>query len=156
MNQAVIDMLNEGRARELLAVSQYLAQHYELADQMFNKLATTMKDVGIQEMKHAEAFAERVLFLGGTPTEHPHEPAKRGLSIEDMLRASIDLEVEAINLYNKNARLCAEEGDNVSRRLFQKLAEEEEEHLDMFQTTLDLINKLGASYLATLVEGGSD
>jgi bacterioferritin len=156
MNQAVIDMLNEGRKRELLAVAQYLAQHYELADQMYNKLATRMKKIGIQEMKHAEDFAERILFLGGKPADKPNVPAKRGQTIEQMLETSIELEDEAVKMYNESARKCAEEGDFVSRDLFERLAGEEEEHLDEFQNTRDHVNNLGAAYLATLIEGGAD
>lgn len=156
MNQAVIDMLNEGRKRELLAVAQYLAQHYELADQMYNRLATRMKKIGIQEMGHAEGFAERILFLGGKPADKPNIPAKRGLSIEEMLKESINLEDEAVKMYNESALKCAEQGDQVSRQLFERLAAEEEEHLDEFQNTLDHVNNLGASYLATLIDGGAD
>ncbi|MHB1006534.1 MAG: ferritin-like domain-containing protein [Chloroflexota bacterium] len=156
MNQKVIDMLNEGRQRELLAVQQYLAQHYELADQMYGKLAERMKKTGIQEMKHAETFAERILFLGGTPANKPNIPAKRGLTIPEMLDASIDLEVEAVNMYNAHAHSCEAEGDFVSMHLFESLAGEEEGHLDEFQNTKDFVDKLGAPYLATLTGNPGD
>ncbi len=156
MNQKVIDMLNQGRERELLAVQQYLAQHYELADQMYGKLADRMKKIGIQEMKHAEAFAERILFLGGVPANKPNVPAKRGLSIPEMLDASIQLEDEAVQMYNANARKCEAEGDFVSMHLFEDLAGQEEGHLDEFQNTKDFVDKLGAPYLATLTGGPGD
>ncbi|MCK7485212.1 MAG: manganese catalase family protein [Bacillus subtilis] len=65
MSKKVIDLLNEARARELSAITQYMAQHYELEDQDYGKLAKVMKEIGIQEMKHAEALAERILFLKG-------------------------------------------------------------------------------------------
>ena len=71
MSKKVIDLLNAGRARELTAISQYLIQHYELEDKDFGKLGKKMKEIGIQEMKHAEALAERILFLKGTPTLKP-------------------------------------------------------------------------------------
>jgi len=63
MSQKVIDLLNAARARELTAISQYMIQHYELEDTDFGKLAKRMKEIAIQEMKHAEALAERILFL---------------------------------------------------------------------------------------------
>ena len=68
MSQKVIDLLNQARARELTAITQYMAQHYELEDSDFGKLAGKLKEIGIQEMKHAEQLAERILFLNGEPT----------------------------------------------------------------------------------------
>ena len=62
MSKTVIDMLNDGRQRELLAISQYMVQHYELDDTDYGKLAARLKDIAIVEMKHAEALAERILF----------------------------------------------------------------------------------------------
>ncbi|MGB9628229.1 MAG: ferritin-like domain-containing protein, partial [Thermodesulfobacteriota bacterium] len=67
MNQKVIDLLNKARSRELSAIAQYMEHHYELEDQDFGKLATKLKEIAIQEMKHAEKLAERILFLNGEP-----------------------------------------------------------------------------------------
>jgi bacterioferritin len=141
----------------LLAVAQYLAQHYELADQMYDKLAARMKKIGIQEMRHAEGFAERILFLGGKPADKPNVPAKRGQTVEQMLQTSIELEEEAVRMYNESAQRCAEQGDHVSKQMFERLAGEEEEHVDEFQNTLQLVQNLGAPYLASLAgPGGAD
>ncbi len=71
MSQKVFDLLNAARSRELTAISQYMVQHYELEDKDFGKLGKKMKEVAIQEMKHAEALAERILFLKGEPTTKP-------------------------------------------------------------------------------------
>ena len=65
MSKKVIGLLNEARSRELTAISQYMAQHYELEDSDFGKLASKFKEVAITEMKHAEKLAERILFLKG-------------------------------------------------------------------------------------------
>lgn len=152
MSKTVIDLLNDGRQRELLAISQYMIQHYELEDTDYGKLAARVKEIAIVEMKHAEALAERILFLNGTPTTTPETEAKKGLSIPEMLKVDIGLEDEAIKMYNASANACAEAGDNVSKQLFESLLDAEENHLDEFQTTLDHVEKLGASYLATLME----
>ncbi len=150
MNEKVIDLLNEARARELTAIVQYMAQHYELEDARFGKLAERLKAIGIQEMRHAEALAERILFLGGVPISKPSGETKKKEEIPAILRTDIALEEQAVTMYNHAAGICAHEGDNVSRHLFEKLAAEEEEHLDEFENTADHVERLGAAYLATL------
>lgn len=150
MNEKVVGVLNEARGRELAAIVQYMAQHYELEDAQFGKLAERMKKIAIEEMRHAERLAERILFLGGVPTTKMDGQIKKQEEIPAMLQTNIALEQDAVALYNRSARLCAEEGDNVSRNLFEKLAAEEEEHLSEFENTADHIKKLGPAYLATL------
>lgn len=71
MSDKVIELLNAARSSELTAIAQYMAQHYELEDQDFGKLASKFKEIAITEMKHAEKLAERILFLKGTPTSAP-------------------------------------------------------------------------------------
>jgi len=149
-SKKVIDLLNAGRARELSAILQYLAQHYELESDDYGKLAKVMKDTGITEMKHAEALAERILFLGGTPTSKPDAEAKKGQKIADMIATDIRLEEDAVKLYNEAAVACAEALDHVSKDIFEKLLADENEHLDIFMNIRDHIARLGDHYLATL------
>ncbi len=150
MRDKVIEMLNEARARELHAISQYMIQHYELEDSDFDKLASKLKEIGIVEMKHAEKLAERILFLGGTPTTQPSAQAKKGLEIVEMLKVDVELEQSAVDMYNDFANKCAQEGDNISKAIFEELLADEEEHVDDFQNILDHVEKLGNAYLATL------
>ena len=150
MNKKVVDLLNEARSRELTAITQYMAQHYDLEDQDYGKLAKVMKDIGIQEMKHAEALAERILFLKGTPTSKPDAVAKKGEDIPAMLATDMALETQAIKMYNEAALVCAQEKDQISKQLFEKLLGEEEEHLNQFENIKDHVEKLGAAYIATL------
>jgi bacterioferritin len=150
MSQKVIDLLNAARARELSAITQYMIQHYELEDSDFGKLASRIKEIGIQEMKHAEDLAERILFLNGEPTTKPDAVAKKGQEIAKMLETDAALESQAIKMYNQAALTCGQEKDHISKQLFEKLLGEEEEHLDIFQNLKDHVDKLGAAYLTTL------
>ena len=150
MSQKVIEWLNQARARELGAITQYMAQHYELEDQDFGKLAAKLKEIAIQEMKHAEKLAERILFLRGVPTSKPDGTSKKTQEIPDMLVTDIGLESEAIKMYNEAALICASEKDQISKDLFEELLKDEEGHLDLFENMKDHIDKMGASYLATL------
>ena len=151
MSQKIIDLLNQARSRELSAITQYMAQHYELEDADYGKLAKKLKEIGIQEMKHAEALAERILFLKGTPTSKPDEIAKKGQKIEEMLATDIALETQAIKMYNEAALVCAQEKDQISKQLFEKLLGEEEGHFNDFENIKAHVEKMGSAYLATLV-----
>jgi bacterioferritin len=150
MSQKVIEWLNQARAKELGAITQYMAQHYELEDQDFGKLAAKLKEIAIQEMKHAEKLAERILFLKGVPTSKPDGTPKKGQEIPEMLVTDIGLESEAIKMYNEASVICAAEKDQISKDLFEELLKDEEGHLDLFENKKDHVDKMGASYLATL------
>jgi len=150
MSQKVIDLLNKARMRELSAIAQYMAHHYELEDQDFGKLAAKLKEIAIQEMKHAEKLAERILFLKGEPTSKPDMVAKKGQKIPDMLTTDIGLEAQAVKMYNEASVVCSAEKDQISKELFEDLLKDEEEHLNTFENIKAHIDKLGAAYLATL------
>lgn len=150
MSKKVIELLNEARSRELTAISQYMAQHYELEDQDFGKLGSKFKEIAITEMKHAEKLAERILFLKGEPTSKPDGIPKKGQTIEEMLKTNMELEDQAIKMYNEAATICAAEKDQISKELFEELLKDEEDHFNYFENVKDHVQKLGASYLATL------
>jgi bacterioferritin len=150
MSKKVIDLLNQARSRELTAISQYMAQHYELEDQDFGKLASKLKEIAIQEMKHAEKLAERILFLNGEPTSKPDGLPKKGQKIQDMLTVDMGLETQAIKMYNDASVVCAAEKDQISKELFEELLKDEEDHLNIFENIKDHVEKLGQAYLATL------
>ncbi len=152
MNKKVIDLLNQGRAREITAIQQYMAQHYELEDKGFGKLAKKMKEIAIVEMKHAEKLADRILFLTGVPEYKPDALPKKGEDIPSLLVTDIALESQAITIYNEAATICAAEKDQISKDLFEELLEQEEEHVDFFENTKEQVDKLGAPYIATLVD----
>ena len=156
MSKKVIDLLNQARASELTAILQYMAHHYELEDSDFGKLAAVLKKTGIEEMKHAEKLAERILFLGGTPTSKPDGEIKKGQEIAKMPATDIGLETGAVKMYNDSANACAAAKDQISKHLFEELLAEEEEHLDTFQNIKEHVDKLGPAYLATLTGGESD
>ncbi|MBI2863745.1 MAG: bacterioferritin [Chloroflexi bacterium] len=148
----VIELLNEARSRELTVIIQYMAQHYRLESSGYGKLALKIKNIAIQEMKHAESLAERILFLGGVPTTKPDAPANQQQEISEMLQTDIGLEQQAIEMYNRAAQESGLQGDHVSATLFARLAEEEEDHLDEFQNAAAHLARLGAAYLATLTD----
>lgn len=151
MSKKVIDVLNQARQRELHAILQYMVEHYELDNDGYEKLGSIVKQIAIVEMKHAEELGERVLFLGGVPSTKPDADVKKGLSIADIVKYNKELEIQAVSMYNDAAALCAAEGDNVSKAIFEKLVDQEETHMDDFQKIEEHIQKLGDVYITTLI-----
>jgi bacterioferritin len=60
------------------------------------------------------------------------DPIFVGSSLEEMLRLDEKAEEEAIILYKKTIKVANDEGDSTTRRLFEKILAEEEEHIDTF------------------------
>ena len=153
---AVIAALNKARASELAAILQYMSQHYELADKDYGQLAADMKLIAIDEMRHAEMLAERVLLLNGKPTSKPAMEAKKGQSVAEIMAQGMDLEETAVREYNASLHLCQDNHDYVSAKIFEQLIAEEQVHLEHFQDITDHVKELGAAYLATIVGGPTE
>ena len=148
-NVKVIELLNRALREELTAINQYFI-HAEMCESWgYDRLAKFIKKQSIDEMKHAEALIERVLFLDGSPSMEPLALAI-GKSVKEMFASDLKLELGAVVMYNENARIAAEEKDNGSRDLFIKLLKDEEKHADWLETQLHQIAELGYErYLTT-------
>jgi len=148
--QTVIDLLTEARLRELEAIHQYMTHHAELENKDFRKLASKIKEIAIVEMKHAQKLAERILFLKGEPLSKPDATPQKGQEIPEMLATDMALERQAVKIYNEAAAICASEKDQKSKDLFEEILNDEESHLNFFENIKDHVDKLGATYIATL------
>jgi bacterioferritin len=148
-NPKVIEQLNHALREELTAINQYFI-HAEMCENWgYDRLAKYIKKQSIDEMKHAEALIERVLFLDGSPSMEPLA-LSIGKSVKEMIASDLKLEVGAVSMYNQAAKIAADEADNGSRDLFIKLLKDEEEHADWLETQLHQIAELGYErYLTT-------
>ena len=146
----VIEVLNKARAMELTAIGQYMNQHYGLDDMDYGELAGKMKLIAIDEMRHAEAFAERIKELGGEPTTEQDQKVKRGQAVEVIYPFDADAEDDAIDAYNQFLLVCRENGDSVSMKLFEQIIDDEQAHFNYFDSIKDHIEKLGDVFLAKI------
>ncbi|OPL15312.1 MAG: bacterioferritin [delta proteobacterium MLS_D] len=144
----VIRVLNEARAMELQAINQYMNQHYNLDDMDYGELAAKIKLIAIDEMRHAETFAERVKELGGEPTTEPEAPTEKGQGVEVVFPFDTKLEDDTIERYNEFLAVCKENGDSTSVKIFETIIDEEQAHLNYFDNISSHIKNLGAAYLA--------
>lgn len=148
--QKVLDVLNKARAMELHAIHQYMNQHYNLDDMDYGELAGKVKLIAIDEMRHAEMFAERIKELHGEPTTEKAGKVEREQSVEVIFKFDSGQEDDTILSYNQFLLVCRENGDNVSLKLFEAILEEEQTHYNYFDNVADHIEQLGASYLARI------
>ena len=139
----VIDYLNEVLKNELTAINQYFL-HYRMLDHWgVEKLAKFEYEESIDEMKHADKVAERILFLDGLPNFQLLGRLKIGESVEEVLKADLELEYEALPVLKDAIAHCESIRDYVSRDLFQSILESEEEHIDTLETQFEMIERMG-------------
>lgn len=153
---AVLEVLNEARKMELHAIVQYMNQHYGLDDADYGELAAKIKLIAIDEMRHAEEFAERIKELEGEPTTDRAQDVVRGQAVEGMYDFDSKLEDDTIDAYNEFLVVCRENGDSVSAKIFEEIIEEEQIHLNYFDDIADHIEKLGSNFLARMAGTPSD
>lgn len=139
----VIELLNEALKNELTAVNQYWLHYRMLDDWGVSKLASLERAESLDEMKHADQLAERILFLDGLPNFQMLGRLRIGESVEEILKADYALEMDALPQLKGAIAYCEQVQDFVSRDLFASILSSEEEHVDMLEKQFDLIERVG-------------
>ena len=139
----VIQNLNETLRNELTAVNQYWL-HYRMLDNWgVKRLAGFERHESIDEMKHADRLAERILFLEGLPNFQMLGRLRVGENVEEILKADLELEREAVEQLRGAIAHAESVRDFVSRDLFSDILENEEEHVDTLEQQFDMIEQMG-------------
>ncbi len=146
----VIKVLNRARAMELQAIGQYMNQHYNLDNLDYGELAAKVKLIAIDEMRHAEMFAERIKELDGEPTTEPAATVTKAQQVEIVFSFDANLEDNTIDIYNQFLEVCRENGDSTSVKLLEAIIDEEQAHFNYFDNVHEHIESLGATYLAKI------
>jgi bacterioferritin len=152
----VIEVLNKARSMELQAIHQYMNQHYNLANMDYGDLAAKLKLIAIDEMRHAEMFAERIKELTGEPTADLAGKVEKGQKVEVIFPFDAHLEDDTMDIYNQFLLVCRENGDSTSMKLFETIVDEEQIHFNYFDNVSDHIKKLGSSYLSQIAGTPAD
>ena len=127
-NPNVIAALNLALKEELLAINQYFL-HSEMCENWhYDRLGSFIKKQSIDEMKHAEALIERILFLDATPSLTEPMQLTIGKNVKEQIESDLKLEIDAVGMYNQAIQIATEAADNASRELFERLLKDEEEH----------------------------
>jgi bacterioferritin len=134
-NQKLLDILNQSIARELQVSVQYMWHHIMAVGLESPAVRDLFKEIAIEEMKHAERFAERLDLLGGVPTIQP-SPILVGGDLKKMIRDDVKAEQEAVDMYREGIRLSIEDKDPVTRLMYEEILGTEENHLKTFSDLL--------------------
>ena len=152
----VIDFLNEALKNELTAINQYWL-HYRLFDHWgVRKLAEFEKHESIDEMKHADMLSERILFLDGLPNFQLLGRLRIGESVEEVLKADLALEMDALPLLRDAIEHCEKVRDYISRDLFRRILDSEEEHVDTLERQFEMIERMGIANYVQLQSKAAD
>ena len=139
----VIEFLNEALKNELTAINQYWL-HYRLLDHWgVHQLAQFERHESIDEMKHADRLAERILFLDGLPNFQLLGRLRVGETVEEVLKADLAIEVEAVAQLREAIAYCESIRDYGSRDLFAEILVNEEEHVDTLERQFEMIERMG-------------
>ena len=129
----VIEYLNKALYNELTAINQYFLHAKMLKNWGLKELAEHEYKASIDEMKHADALAERILFLDGLPNFQALGKLRIGETPREILECDLALEQEALPPLREAIAYCESVADYVSRQLFVDILDSEEEHIDWLE-----------------------
>ena len=104
--------------------------------------ANYIKKQSIDEMKHAEALIERILFLDGIPNMTEALESTSAATSKSRRKRS-QARSRCCGHVQQGREVAREEGDNASRELFERLLKDEEEHVDWLEAQMHQINEMG-------------
>ena len=142
-DEKVIDFLNEALKNELTAINQYWL-HYRMLDNWgVKELAEYERHESIDEMKHADSLAERILFLDGLPNFQMLGRLRIGENVQEILKADMEAEQQGAKLYRDLIAHAESVRDYVTRDLAREILADEEKHIDFIETQFELIGRMG-------------
>jgi bacterioferritin len=150
----VIKYLNQALFNELTAINQYFLHAKMLKNWGLDDLAKHEYEESIDEMKHADQLADRILFLEGLPNFQALGKLRVGESPREILECDLSLELDGLPVLREAIAYCDSIKDYTSGRLFKDILDSEEEHVDWIETQLDLIGRVGEqNYLQSKMAG---
>jgi len=150
----ILRQLNAVLFQRLTAINQYFLHAKMLKNWGLDELAEPVYRASIQAMKHADALAERVLFLEGLPNFQALGKLRIGEAPQETLTCDLALEHDTLPVLREAVAECEQAEDFVSRALLVGMLDAEETHVDWLETQLDLIERMGlANYLQSGMDG---
>jgi len=147
-DQKTIEFLNRILKNELTAINQYFLHSRMLANWGVSELAKKEYEESVDEMKHADRLTQRILFLGGLPNLQYLDKLLIGESVEEVVACDLEFEEKALRELREAIAYAESVKDYGSRRLYEDILKNEEEHIDYLLTQQRLIASIGhADYI---------
>ncbi|PWC09353.1 bacterioferritin [Brenneria roseae subsp. americana] len=142
-DKKVITYLNKLLGNELVAINQYFLHARMFKNWGLTRLNDHEYHESIDEMKHADRYIERILFLEGVPNLQDLGKLNIGEDVEEIFRSDLQLELDGAKDLREAIAYSDSVHDYVSRDLMIEILADEEGHIDWLETELDLISRLG-------------
>jgi bacterioferritin len=135
---AVITMLNDALATELLCVLRYKRHYYTVSGPNTGAIKAEFLEHAQQEQDHADRIAERIVQLNGAPNFNPATLAARSHAeyddsddVQAMIRADLIAERVAIESYRQMIQAIGDKDPTTKNMLIDIMAVEEEHAEDL-------------------------
>ena len=148
-NEQVLNVLNQVLRKELTGINQYFLHAKMCQNWGYERLYKHIQNESVEEMKHASAVMERILFLEGTPNMSAYDKIVVGTTVKQQLESDLGLETAALAVLRPGIKTCLETSDDASRELLEHILADEEQHVDWIEAQLHKIEEVGyQNYLA--------
>ncbi len=148
-NPQIVALLNDVLTAELTAVNQYFLHARLCGHWGFERLEEKVRKESIEEMKHADALIERILFFEGLPNLQRLGKINVGETVPEQFQLDLEVEYEAIERLNQAIELCRTLGDAGTRELLEHMLKDEETHADWLERQQEAMDRVGIErYLA--------
>lgn len=141
--EAVIKLLNEALATELVCVLRYKRHYFMAAGIHATSVAAEFLEHANEEMLHADRIAERIVQLRGEPNFSPdglagrsHAEYVEGGTLREMIKEDLIAERIAIESYREMVGYLAKQ-DPTTRRMLEEILASEEQHADDLSSLLE-------------------
>jgi bacterioferritin len=155
-DERILELLNDILTFELTLINQYWLNHRMLDNWGLPGLSAVFRRLSLEEMEDADRYVERILFLDGHPNLQRYGTVQIGEDPLEQLSLARDREAEAVDKLNAGIALCVEVGDHGTRELLAEAVREEEEHLDHFETQLDIAARIGTELYLSRFTGDDE
>ena len=139
--ESAIAALSQVLHKELTGINQYFIHAKMCKKWGYTKLADTMLAESIEEMRHADAIIERILFLDGHPDLSASDKMQIGKTVREQLENDAQLELDALDVLRSAIQRCSEAQDSMSQALLEGILTDEEEHLRWLKAQLHQIQE---------------
>ena len=144
----VLRLLNEQLTSELTTINQYFLHSKMQQFWGFTELAATTRGESFEEMHHAEWLTDRILLLDGLPNYQRLFSLRVGQTLREQFESDLAIEYDVVNRLKPGIVMCRAKEDSTSAVLLERIAADEEKHIDYLETQLELMDKLGEELYA--------
>ncbi|AVF54040.1 UNVERIFIED_ORG: bacterioferritin [Pseudomonas parafulva] len=141
--ERIIKLLNDSLATELVCTLRYKRHYFMASGVKASVAAEEFLEHANQEAEHADKLAERIVQLGGEPDFNPDNLSKNshaqyvaGATLKEMVLEDLVAERIAIDSYREIIQYIGDK-DPTTRRIFEDILAQEEEHADDMSDLLD-------------------